>query len=382
MIDNRLNLVKTTLEEQSKTQTVENSFNDNPQIVQVMLNESSNVVNEQQITENCNENVGCTTMDNLVSNEPQNNVEKLTEKSKNENPLHCEPTIVFGDEKRKPAFASFNRTVNIKNVQIILEKIKVKGYRKGEPIQVIKAEDALRMGIISLFDLNKLGIPLNKINDYYLILDGQHRTIAVALYNMWAKENGEDEILIPAIEVDLINGETITEYCNEINITKKEWSREDYVKGAASVHIDDPLLKRYDELIKTEENPNGFSLSTLNLIFIGGNGLTKRDLELLCSGVTKKGVGGTIDIVPDYNLELGNWFISTCLEKGFKVSEIRKRYLIEEFNRIAINKKMPEKAKSVFESITSDDISAMTTKTGRLIPENVIEHFRTIFARV
>jgi hypothetical protein len=347
-----------------------------------MLNESSNVVNEQQITENCNENVGCTTMDNLVSNEPQNNVEKLTEKSKNENPLHCEPTIVFGDEKRKPAFASFNRTVNIKNVQIILEKIKVKGYRKGEPIQVIKAEDALRMGIISLFDLNKLGIPLNKINDYYLILDGQHRTIAVALYNMWAKENGEDEILIPAIEVDLINGETITEYCNEINITKKEWSREDYVKGAASVHIDDPLLKRYDELIKTEENPNGFSLSTLNLIFIGGNGLTKRDLELLCSGVTKKGVGGTIDIVPDYNLELGNWFISTCLEKGFKVSEIRKRYLIEEFNRIAINKKMPEKAKSVFESITSDDISAMTTKTGRLIPENVIEHFRTIFARV
>lgn len=382
MIDNRLNLVKTTLEEQSKTQTVENSFNDNPQIVQVMLNESSNVVNEQQITENCNENVGCTTMDNLVSNEPQNNVEKLTEKSKNENPLHCEPTIVFGDEKRKPAFASFNRTVNIKNVQIILEKIKVKGYRKGEPIQVIKAEDALRMGIISLFDLNKLGIPLNKINDYYLILDGQHRTIAVALYNMWAKENGEDEILIPAIEVDLINGETITEYCNEINITKREWSREDYVNGAASVHNDDPLLKRYNELIKTEERPNGFSLSTLNLIFTGGRGLAKKDLELLCSGARKKGRNELVDIIPCYNLEIGNWFIDICTAKNFKTSEIKKRYLIEEFNKIAINKRSPEIAKKVFESITPDDISMMTNKNGRLIPDKVIEHFKTMLSRI
>ena len=44
-----------------------------------------------------------------------------------------------------------------------------------------------------------------------------------SLYNEWAAENGEEAINVPAIEVELQGNETIAEYINEINITKKEW---------------------------------------------------------------------------------------------------------------------------------------------------------------
>lgn len=72
----------------------------------------------------------------------------------------------------------------------------------------------------------------------------------------------------PAIEVELQGNETIAEYINEINITKKEWTTPDYVRGAANINPDSEFLQRYNELIKSEKNPDGYPISTLNLIFV------------------------------------------------------------------------------------------------------------------
>ena len=291
-----------------------------------------------------------------------------------------EVNIATSSETRKAAFAAFNRDVNFKNVAVIQEKIQEKGYRVGEPIQVLKAEYALSHGISALFNIYGSEIATEEISNYFLVVDGHHRTFAVMQFNDWAERQGKETINIPAIEVELIKGETVTEYSNEINCTKKEWSKEDYVNGAASVFPNEELLQKYNELIKTESNPKGFSLSTLNLIYCNGKGLTKKDLVLLCSGATHKGVNAKQNIIPAHNIEIGNNFISICTEKGFKTEEIAKRYLISEFNNIR-NSIGTELAIKVINSITLDDISTMSSDQGKLNEQKVIDHFVILVQR-
>jgi len=292
-----------------------------------------------------------------------------------------EVNITSSSETRKAAFAAFNRDVNFKNVALIQEKIQEKGYRVGEPIQVLKAEDAIKRGISYLFDINSKEIPEDEIQNYYLVVDGHHRTFAVLQFNEWATKQGKDIINIPAIEVELIKSESVTEYCNEINFTKKEWSKEDYLNGAASVFPKEELLQRYNELIKSDSKPKGFNLSTLNLIFCNGTGLTKKDLTLLCSGQTHKGVSAKQSIIPSHNLKLGNEFIKICTERGFRQEEITKRYLVTQFNNIQTSHSV-EIALKVFENITPDDISNMTNESGKLNEQKVIDHFLVMIKRL
>ena len=100
--------------------------------------------------------------------------------------------------------------------------MKVKGYRKAEMVQVIKAEEAIKTGDIVLVDINGKEIAPSEAANYFLVVDGQHRTVAASLYNEWARDNKQNEIVVPAIIVEL-QDETIAEYINDINITKKEW---------------------------------------------------------------------------------------------------------------------------------------------------------------
>lgn len=67
------------------------------------------------------------------------------------------------------------------------------------------------------------------------IMNGQRRT------------EGNDRC--PAIEVELQGNETIAEYINEINITKKEWTTPDALVQPI-LTADSEFLQRYNELIK------------------------------------------------------------------------------------------------------------------------------------
>ena len=290
--------------------------------------------------------------------------------------------VEASNERRNPAFASFNRVVNLKHVDRILEKMMIKGYRVGEPIHVTKAENAPSFGITELIGLNGKKITKDEFHNFWLVLEGQHRTYAVSKYNDWLTEQSRDTIDIPAKEAEFINGESITEFINEINVTKNEWSKEDYLNGSANIRTDEPLLQIYKELIKNEANPRGYSLSTLNLIYCNSGGLTKNDLVLICSGAKKKGIKVKIDIIPGYDLETGNQFIEICKKVGFRDSEITKRYLIKEFNKIRNSSGGKEFALKVFQSITSDDISLMTNKHDNLVEQEVINHFENIKSRL
>lgn len=296
--------------------------------------------------------------------------------------IYLDVKIVANNEVRNVAFAQgINRTINLGNVEKILAIMKVKGYRKAEMVQVIKAEEAIKTGDITLIDINGLEIAPTEAANYFLVVDGQHRTVAASLYNEWAGANKQNEIVVPAIIVEL-QDETIAEYINDINITKKEWGTPDYVRGAANINPENEFLGRYNELIKSENNPNGYPISTLNLIFCGSNNaISKNDFSLLCSGKEEKGKKTKRSIIPAHNMEVGNKFIKICKDKGFKDADIAKRYLITEFNSIKTTTSSVDEAYRIFQSITPNDKAAMFNSNGNLDENLVILQFEKIKKR-
>lgn len=296
--------------------------------------------------------------------------------------IYLDVKVVANNEVRNVAFAQgINRTINLNNVEKILAIMKVKGYRKAEMVQVIKAEEAIKTGDIVLVDINGKEIAPSETANYFLVVDGQHRTVATSLYNEWARANKQNEIVVPAIIVEL-QDETIAEYINDINITKKEWGTPDYVRGAANINPENEFLKRYNELIKSENNPNGYPISTLNLIFCGSNNaISKNDFSLLCSGKEEKGKKTKKPIIPAHNMEVGNKFIKICKDKGFKDADIAKRYLITEFNNIKTTTSSVDEAYKIFQSITTNDKTAMFNSNGNLDENLVISQFEKIKKR-
>ena len=297
--------------------------------------------------------------------------------------IYLEVKIVANNEVRNVAFAKgINRAINLGNVEKILAMMKVKGYRKAEMVQVVKAEDVITTGDIRLVDINGQDINPEDAAKYFLVLDGQHRTIAASLYNEWAAENGEEAINVPAIEVELQGNETIAEYINEINITKKEWTTPDYVRGAANINPDNEFLQRYNELIKSEKNPDGYPISTLNLIFCGNNNaISKSDFSLLCSGKDEKGKKVKKPSIPASNMETGNKFIQIFKDKCYDDKYIAKRYLSNQFNNIKTITGDVKEAVKIFQSITQNDKAAMFNTHGNLDENLVMEQFEKIRER-
>lgn len=279
-------------------------------------------------------------------------------------------------EKRMPAFAFFNRDVNLKHADSIFEKMKINGYRESLPIQVICAE---KSGLYKLIDLEGAEIPEDDFKNYFLVIDGQHRTRAVSKYNEWLKENEQAPIEVPAILASIKEGESIVSYINEINVTLKEWTKEDFLVGAANVNLNIPLLQRYKELIKKPSNPDGIPLSTLNKVYCNSSGLAKQDFVLLCYGETKKGKANK-EIIPAHDIKTGDKFLELCKKAGFKDVEIAKRYLATEFNAL-ITEHDKNFAINIFAQITEDDAAAMLSKSSHLDEEKVFAQIRLIKER-
>lgn len=304
---------------------------------------------------------------------------------KTEKKVFSEVTIVADGNERKAAFAKgINRIVNLKNAETICGNIKKKGYRKAEKIQVIEAEKAIKNRDITLVDINGEVIDETNISEYYLVVDGQHRVYAVAEYNQWVEENGDNAlctIIVPAEIVELVNDETVAEYINDINITKQEWRVADYVQGAANVHKDNEFLQTYKSLIKSKENPNGFPISTLNRIYCKTQSdISLKDFSILCSGETKKGKNQD-DIIPAHNIADGNRFIELCRSKGFAEKDIAKRFLITQFRDIE-TRTSRENAFKIFEAITPNDKEAMYNERKNLDEKLVKEQIQLIINRL
>ena len=289
--------------------------------------------------------------------------------------IEVEPLIQVGEDIRKPAFTNVNRHVDDLSVKNIRKDITQYGYYDGEEIQVLKAESE-KCSKLTLTDIHGDNILVEDRDQYYAIMDGQHRVHAVALHNSEIEFDESRHLKVPAKLVEL-NNQTYTERLNAINRLKKPWGTNDYIVGASNLNPENKLLTFYKENIK-ENNNNGYPRSVLNMIFTSSRDSIKRkDFIDLCAGKTKKSRGNK-DIIPAFNLEAGLEFINTCKEIGFKDKHINKRYIIENF--LDLNKVTGSHKDSIaiLKTLNPDDIAELLTDSERINEDKLIEKFREL----
>lgn len=212
----------------------------------------------------------------------------------------------------KMGFVDNNRSIDNKKVAVFIALIANKKYEKAFPIIVIKAKLLIALGY-SVKDITGNVISEEEAEEYFVILDGQHRSKAFA--QLIAA--GQD-LVIPNVHVrELAN---IGEYLTEINQVGN-WTKDDKVTVSALINQQDELLQAIAARLK-----EGFNYSTLCQIYTGKK-LSDKALNNALKG-------------KDYNLpkdakmdiERGNRFITLCQAAEMKIAFITKRYFIEGFN--------------------------------------------------
>ena len=227
-----------------------------------------------------------------------------------------EETGVRTEQQKKIAFVKNNRPVNSKKVDGFIALIAANKYDKAFPIIVMEASKLIEAGY-TVTDINGKELTKEEAKDYFVILDGQHRSTAFAKLIA----TGEYQNLIPNVHVRDI--ENVGEYLVDINNVVSSWDKRDKLV-VASLTTKDELFQNVAELLN-----EGFNPSTAMLIYTGKS-LPDKQVNKALKGekiIFPKGV--------EINIERGNKFINLCKAANMSVSFITKRYFIKDFNSYA-----------------------------------------------
>ena len=227
-----------------------------------------------------------------------------------------EETGVRTEQQKKIAFVKNNRPVNSKKVDGFIALIAANKYDKAVPIIVMEASKLIEAGY-TVTDINGKELTKEEAKDYFVILDGQHRSTAFAKLIA----TGEYQNLIPNVHVRDI--ENVGEYLVDINNVGSSWDKRDKLV-VASLTTKDELFQNVAELLN-----EGFNPSTAMLIYTGKS-LPDKQVNKALKGekiIFPKGV--------EINIERGNKFINLCKAANMSVSFITKRYFIKDFNSYA-----------------------------------------------
>lgn len=171
--------------------------------------------------------------------------------------------ITIENEVRQFAFVKGNRAINAKTVKAKEESIKE--YGQLSPITVVKGEDVFLMDG-HLVDLAGNDIPDNQTENYYAVLDGQHRL--VAYMNM--KMNLDDLVICEPLNVEM----SIAALIAEMNICTTSWKGTDYMAAPAmTLGVENKVFEFAMHL-----RSKGCPLATISLWCTGANSLKPKDL--------------------------------------------------------------------------------------------------------
>ena len=207
------------------------------------------------------------------------------------------------EQQKKIAFVKNNRPVSSKKVDGFIALIAANKYDKAFPIIVMEASKLIEAGY-TVTDINGKELTKEEAKDYFVILDGQHRSTAFAKLIA----TGKYQNLIPNVHVRDI--ENVGEYLVDINNVGSSWDKKDRLV-VASLTSNDELFQNVAKLLN-----EGFNPTTAMLIYTETYTLPK-DAEI--------------------NIERGNMFINLCKATKMDVSFITKRYFINGFNSYAVS---------------------------------------------
>lgn len=223
-------------------------------------------------------------------------------------------TGAVNNVQKKIAFVKNNRPIDCKKVDKFIHIISTDKYEKAYPIIVIDAKFLIELGY-TVYDMKGKELSLEEAENYFVILDGQHRGMAFAKL-IAVGENYE----IP--NVHMRNVENVGEYLVDINGTGTSWSSKDrLVVAALTTEEHKELFTNIAALIN-----EGFNPSTSAIIYTGKK-LSKRLID-----TALKGENITLPKDANVNIQRGERFIMLCKAANISVTFITKRYFIDGFN--------------------------------------------------
>ena len=211
------------------------------------------------------------------------------------------------DVSKKIAYVVNNRPIDNSKVDKFIALISNGKYENAYPTIVADAKTLIAAGY-ELHDIRGNKVAVEEADDYFVILDGQHRGMAFAKLIAAGKD-----YKIPNTHLVDING------------TGTSWSNKDRLVVAALTagnHKD--LFVSMADLIN-----EGFNPSTSSIIFTG---------KKLSNNLIKKALKGDDVVLPKdakVDIERGHRFVTLCKAANISVMFATKRYFIDGFNSYA-----------------------------------------------
>ena len=225
-----------------------------------------------------------------------------------------EETLQVTEQCYKVAFVKNNRPIDHKKVDGFIAIIAKGKYEKAFPIIVASAKEVIENGY-RVIDVEDHEVKSEDADNYIVILDGQHRTLAFL----------ESSITSPQVvpNTHIRKGKNIGEYLVDINDVGTSWSQKDRFAVAALVTNDELAHEISDRISE------GFNPTTASLIYTGKKVSGKEVKKLL------RGEKWTLPEDANLDIKRGNMFILLCKEANIDVKYITKRYFITGFNAYA-----------------------------------------------
>ena len=171
--------------------------------------------------------------------------------------------ISIDNEARQFAFVKGNRPTNAKTVKA--KETSIKEHGQLSPITVAKGEDVLNSGG-HLVDLDGNDIPDDQTENYYAVLDGQHRLRDYLNLGL----NLDDLVICEPLNVEM----SIAALIAEMNICTKTWTGTDYMAAPAMMLVNKNEVFEFAMYLRSK----GCPLATISLWCTGANSLKPKDL--------------------------------------------------------------------------------------------------------
>lgn len=218
---------------------------------------------------------------------------------------------------KKIAFVKNNRSINSTKVDSFISLIANDKYERAFPIIVAEAKFLMEKGY-EIYNLKNEKLSAEEADNYFVILDGQHRCCAFARL---VAADGKYEIP----NVHIRNKENIGAYLVDINETGTSWNNKDRLSVAAlTVKEHSDLFSNIAMLMSQGFNPSAASMI-----------LAKVKLSTKTIKQALKGEHIKLPQRTEINIERGYKFVTLCNAAGITTAFVTKRYFIEGFNSYA-----------------------------------------------
>jgi len=236
-----------------------------------------------------------------------------------------EGSFTFKEATKNFGLLEDNRRIDYQRVDLFVAKINEGRYYDEYPVMCYEAANLAGLGK-RITDFDGKEIPNDKLSDYLIIVDGQHR---VAAFNKYNNEIADNKKAVPNVNIlKADNPDDVLKFLVAINIAGKDWSDSDRWKIARNVNNES--VKQIINLIKEY----GFKQSTAQKIYLSKRLSRKEFISFL---------DGNSSIIDNMErIEIGDKFIEACLtiskRDTKKMKLFSKRYFIDGFDEFSKGK--------------------------------------------